>query len=187
MRHPKDIILRNGKNLQAYLEEAQKTGKSLNLNEADLTGANLKEANLERTNLKGVDLREVKGLTQKQLERARGDSDTLLPAHLTMPKHWEQKLASLRLAPVRSAYLRQEGDAPIISPTQHYQAFQHRYSKATQQQLRENPQDISAHDKEFLDSLKQFLHWHQTIKPNDQHQLDKWQKTDDFCIKSNII
>jgi Pentapeptide repeats (8 copies) len=76
-----------GANLgRAFLYEA-------NLAEADFRGAHLWRANflfahLYKANLSGVDLQEVSGLSQDQIESARGDGSTKLPASLTRPVHW---------------------------------------------------------------------------------------------------
>jgi uncharacterized protein YjbI with pentapeptide repeats len=50
---------------------------------ADVTGADLRGANLV-----GADLREALFLTQSQLDAARGDTTTKLPASLLRPQHW---------------------------------------------------------------------------------------------------
>lgn len=65
---------------------------------AYLLGADLRGANLGRADLLGADLRaaDVRGallagsifLTQPQLDAARGDSRTTIPAALTRPRHW---------------------------------------------------------------------------------------------------
>ena len=49
-----------------------------------LTNANLKDAEFS-----GVDLQLVKGLTQAQVDSAKGDLYTILPAGLTRPAHWQ--------------------------------------------------------------------------------------------------
>lgn len=54
------------------------------LQNADLTGADLRGTWLSEARLKGADLRLARNLTQKQLERACGDSETRLPPGLTI-------------------------------------------------------------------------------------------------------
>jgi len=51
-----------------------------NLAHARLDGADITGAVMDITSLKGTDLTQVKGLTQKQLDQACGDSDTKVPA-----------------------------------------------------------------------------------------------------------
>lgn len=67
----------------AHLNEANLKGALLN--KADLTGADLTE-----TILYHADLTDVLGLTQGQVDSARGDSDTRLPSNLQMPATWKQ-------------------------------------------------------------------------------------------------
>ncbi len=50
--------------------------------------ASFSEANLEYSDLSGVNLMSVEGLTQAQIESARGDAKTWLPEGLTRPEHW---------------------------------------------------------------------------------------------------
>jgi uncharacterized protein YjbI with pentapeptide repeats len=50
---------------------------------ADLTGADLTGADLT-----GADLRRAKGLTQAQVDSAKGNKDTKLPKGLVRPEHW---------------------------------------------------------------------------------------------------
>lgn len=52
---------------------------------ANLTGADLKDARLYGANLSGA-----VGLVQTQLDAARGDASTRLPAGLARPAHWPQ-------------------------------------------------------------------------------------------------
>ncbi|MFI9274349.1 pentapeptide repeat-containing protein [Kitasatospora sp. NPDC052896] len=59
-----------------------------NLRNADLRDADLIGADLRDTNLPGADLTGAIFLTQAQLNAARGDSSTRLPAHLDRPAHW---------------------------------------------------------------------------------------------------
>lgn len=62
---------------------ADLSGADLRL--ADLVGADLRDANLA-----GADLTEVLFLTQAQLNAARGDASTRLPAALKRPAHWPE-------------------------------------------------------------------------------------------------
>ena len=77
------------------------------LSRADLRGAlliacDLRDADLSRADLLGADLRDaaVGGarmaeawfVSQAQLNTARGDDRTTLPAHLTRPGHWEPRV-----------------------------------------------------------------------------------------------
>lgn len=77
--------------------------RSLSLSGADLRGADLIAADLRRTDLTGVDvlgadLRDARlegadlsgalFLTQAQVDAARGDDTTVLPAALARPRHW---------------------------------------------------------------------------------------------------
>jgi len=55
---------------------------------AILTKADFMDTVLDDADLRGVDLREVKFLVQEQIERARGDRDTLLPPELSRPSTW---------------------------------------------------------------------------------------------------
>ncbi len=56
---------------------------------ADLGGVNLKGLVLgEGGEPKGIDLRDVVGLTQKQVEQALGDQTTRLPDYLQPPEAW---------------------------------------------------------------------------------------------------
>jgi uncharacterized protein YjbI with pentapeptide repeats len=53
-----------------------------NLAHAKLDGADLSGAIMDITSIKGTDLRQARGLTQKQLDQACGDADTRVPAGL---------------------------------------------------------------------------------------------------------
>jgi uncharacterized protein YjbI with pentapeptide repeats len=53
-----------------------------NLKEADFWMADLKDANLQGADLQGANLSEVTNLTQKQVDSAITDSNTVLPAGL---------------------------------------------------------------------------------------------------------
>ncbi|MFJ8586738.1 pentapeptide repeat-containing protein [Streptomyces sp. NPDC093595] len=65
----------------AYLIAADLTGADLR--RADLLGADLRDAQLA-----GADLTGALFLTQPQLDAARGDARTTVPARLTRPAHW---------------------------------------------------------------------------------------------------
>ncbi|MFJ6616743.1 pentapeptide repeat-containing protein [Kitasatospora sp. NPDC091335] len=74
----------HGANLRgALLVAADLSGADLRL--ADLVGADLRDANLA-----GADLTTALFLTQAQLNAARGDATTRLPAGLTRPAHWPE-------------------------------------------------------------------------------------------------
>ena len=55
-----------------------------NLAQAKLDGADLTGALMTITSIKGTDLTHVRGLTQTQLDAACGDSDTKVPAGMTV-------------------------------------------------------------------------------------------------------
>ena len=60
---------------------------------ADLTGAKLDGAvltgaDLSGPDLTGADLRRAIGLTQAQVDSAKGNKDTKLPKGLVRPEHW---------------------------------------------------------------------------------------------------
>jgi hypothetical protein len=59
-----------------------------NLSRAWLGGATLSGARLTVTRLAGADLRKAKGITQKQVNAARGDGKTRLPDGLRRPDDW---------------------------------------------------------------------------------------------------
>jgi len=58
------------------------------LRRADLRMADLTGADLRGADLSGADLADSLFLIQSQLDAARGDAATLLPASLTRPAHW---------------------------------------------------------------------------------------------------
>jgi hypothetical protein len=66
---------------------------------ADLSGARLYEADLSGAVLDGVDLRKAYGLTQAQLDTARGDASTRLPDGLRRPASWEAEENSTASSP----------------------------------------------------------------------------------------
>ncbi|MNP79433.1 Pentapeptide repeats (8 copies) [compost metagenome] len=57
--------------------------RNADLRHADLIGADLRDADLG-----GADLTGSIFLTQSQLNAAKGNSRTRLPAHLNLPEHW---------------------------------------------------------------------------------------------------
>lgn len=59
-----------------------------------LPGAVLFKANLSGAVLDGVDLQKAYGLTQAQLDTARGDGSTRLPDGLRRPASWEAEETS---------------------------------------------------------------------------------------------
>ncbi|QFR97657.1 pentapeptide repeat-containing protein [Streptomyces tsukubensis] len=72
-----------GANLRgAYLIAADLSGADLR--DADLIGADLRD-----TDLRGADLTGALFLTQPQLNAAKGDASTRIPATLTRPGHWD--------------------------------------------------------------------------------------------------
>jgi uncharacterized protein YjbI with pentapeptide repeats len=81
----------------AVLFEANLSGASLIL--ADLSGAVLEGADLSGAVLDGVDLRKADGLTQAQLDTARGDASTRLPDGLRRPASWEAEETSTASSP----------------------------------------------------------------------------------------
>jgi hypothetical protein len=76
----------------AVLEGADLSGARLY--EADLSGAHLEGADLSGAVLDGVDLQKAYGLTQAQLNTARGDANTQLPDGLRRPASWEAEETS---------------------------------------------------------------------------------------------
>ncbi len=67
---------------QAWLRRACLSG-------ANLIGAYLGNADLRDANLSGTDLRLTGGLTQEQIDLAKGDSNTQLPDGLHVPDRWK--------------------------------------------------------------------------------------------------
>ncbi|WP_308199780.1 pentapeptide repeat-containing protein [Herbiconiux aconitum] len=61
------------------------------LRRADLAGVDLLGADLRDARLEGADLSRALFLTQAQLDAARGDDTTVLPAALTRPRHWSTR------------------------------------------------------------------------------------------------
>jgi hypothetical protein len=70
------------------------TSSTARLDEADLSGAHLEGADLSGAVLDGVDLRKANGLTQAQLDTARGNASTRLPDGLRRPASWEAEETS---------------------------------------------------------------------------------------------
>jgi len=94
-------MLRHATLTDANLEAARLNGADLvhaRLNGAKLRGADLSGAFLDHADLKGADchaavivgasLADASNLTQAQIEGARGDFNTVLPAGLTPPEDW---------------------------------------------------------------------------------------------------
>lgn len=61
-----------------------------NLEGCSLFGANFLGADLRDATIKNVDLRESVFLTQEQINTAIGNSQTMLPPHLTRPSSWQK-------------------------------------------------------------------------------------------------
>ncbi|HWI48005.1 MAG TPA: pentapeptide repeat-containing protein [Rummeliibacillus sp.] len=59
-----------------------------NLQNADLRGANLIGVDLRDANLNGANLSSSLFLTQMQVNSAKGNSKTILPAHIQQPPYW---------------------------------------------------------------------------------------------------
>lgn len=58
------------------------------LRQDDLAGVDLLGADLRDARLEGADLSNALFLTQLQIDAAKGDDTTLLPAALSRPRHW---------------------------------------------------------------------------------------------------
>ena len=92
---------------EAELAKANLIGA--NFSDADLTGADLEKAQLDRANLTGAklggvslrktDLATTIGLTQEQIDKAKGDATTNLPSGFKRPSTW----AASRLRRKRAA------------------------------------------------------------------------------------
>ncbi|QXJ25536.1 pentapeptide repeat-containing protein [Actinomadura graeca] len=95
-RGPGGKDLRRADLIGAVLEGADLRGASLRgarliaagLRDADLRDADLLGADLRDADLRGADLRDALFLTQAQVNAARGDGATRLPAALERPAHW---------------------------------------------------------------------------------------------------
>ena len=64
---------------------------------ATLTGCDLSGAHLEESDVRSVDFSETRGLTQQQVNSAKGDFITKLPTGLWAPDHWGRASRSTRL------------------------------------------------------------------------------------------
>src|SRR5262245_192386 len=83
--------------VQADLSHARLRGANLagaNLSYARLVQADLKDACLDQATLGGANLREVRNLTQAQIDQAYGDEGSLLPAGLVRPTAWPKSKKS---------------------------------------------------------------------------------------------
>ncbi len=58
------------------------------LRDADMRGADMRGADLRGADLRGADLTGAIFLTRSQLDAAKGDLDTAVPATLGRPAHW---------------------------------------------------------------------------------------------------
>jgi hypothetical protein len=77
----------------AILRGAFPSGADLSgadLREADLSEADLSESKLGGADLSGANLSEARYLTQQQIDTAKGNTDTKLPANLHMPESWKK-------------------------------------------------------------------------------------------------
>ena len=86
--------LRHARAVRAFLANADLREADLSwvdLEGANLQGANLSEAHLQGANLTGTNLQNAKGLTQEQLARACGDTQTKLPPGLSIKLCSENK------------------------------------------------------------------------------------------------
>jgi uncharacterized protein YjbI with pentapeptide repeats len=86
-------ILREADLLQADLQAVNLHGADLRaakLPGADLHGADLHGANLLQADLRGANLQAARGLTQEQIERTIGSSETKLPEGLNRPQLWSK-------------------------------------------------------------------------------------------------
>ena len=78
-----------GANLSgANLSRADLSGAEFG--KANLRGANLRGANLSGADLFGADLSEARGLTQEQVDSAKGNESTKLSKELVRPKAWTE-------------------------------------------------------------------------------------------------
>jgi uncharacterized protein YjbI with pentapeptide repeats len=98
--HGTDLV---GANLKgADLRAADLHGAYLiaaDLRDADLRLADLRGADLRNADLSGCSLTDAIFLTQPQINSAKGDLVTRLPAMLRRPPHWERRRASSRTSP----------------------------------------------------------------------------------------
>jgi uncharacterized protein YjbI with pentapeptide repeats len=77
---------------EANLCQAKLDG--VKLHGADLRKAQLDWADLDGAELHGADLRDAVGLTQRQLDLAKGDANTKLPVGVTRPESWSTAAAA---------------------------------------------------------------------------------------------
>lgn len=80
-----DSVMTDADLTGADLRSLDSSGKQI---PTTLKGANVEGAILDGTLLQGVDLRRVKNLDQGQIDRAEGDSKTLIPRDLRRPESW---------------------------------------------------------------------------------------------------
>ncbi|GAA3243334.1 pentapeptide repeat-containing protein [Dactylosporangium siamense] len=78
---------------------------------ADLTGADVTGADLRGADLRGADLRGVLFLIQSQLDAARGDAVTRLPAGFSHPAHWTVQRTHPGTDPTRAGHPRSGREA----------------------------------------------------------------------------
>ncbi len=100
--------------------------RGASLRGAYLIGADLRSADLRLADLLGADLRaaDVSGadlatsifVTQPQLNAARGDAATMIPAALTRPAHWSVRAAP-EVQPQTGRPLRPAGEGPPVQGT----------------------------------------------------------------------
>ncbi|MPW26811.1 pentapeptide repeat-containing protein [Alkalibaculum sp. M08DMB] len=83
-----------GKNLKSVnLRGTDLSGALLlvtDLSNNDLSGVNLIGTDMRDTNIKATNLQNSLFITQQQVNNANGDSNTKLPASLTIPKYWSK-------------------------------------------------------------------------------------------------
>jgi Pentapeptide repeats (8 copies) len=84
-----EALLSNANLQGALLESANLSGALLN--GAYLARADLSDANLRGADFNGADLRQTQGLTQEQIDAAKGDSTMQLPSNKHMPESWKKK------------------------------------------------------------------------------------------------
>jgi uncharacterized protein YjbI with pentapeptide repeats len=79
---------------KAHLKGANLMGASLDFatfDDADLRNAQFKDASFHQTSLAGADLSGATGLTQRQVDEARGNMLTKLPEGIIRPISWSAK------------------------------------------------------------------------------------------------
>jgi uncharacterized protein YjbI with pentapeptide repeats len=65
--------------------------RRVNLSDAELEDADFSDAIFDETDVSGADLRGAKGLTQRQLNNARGNNSTKLPDNFKRPDTWHDQ------------------------------------------------------------------------------------------------